>query len=197
MGSADRRHPPQPPVRARPPRVHSRGDPPPNEGSSEFPIFWSRADYRRDGIPKIIGVCDHAQAIIQDLQPYQRGDKQRAQLHPLWFLHKLHNADKHRLLHVVGAAIGSITYWEAAAPSRLGNDLSAFQLTTFSEDGAEIARWPVPDAGESEVDMPFQFGFRIAFDEKGPGRGNPVDWSLPWCRDAVREVIARLAPFLS
>jgi len=42
------------------------GDPPPNEGGSEFPIFWSRTDYRKKGAPKIVGACDHAQAVIED-----------------------------------------------------------------------------------------------------------------------------------
>jgi hypothetical protein len=130
------------------------------------------------------------------VQPYHRGNKWRAQRHPLWFLYALHNADKHRLLHVTGTAIGSITYWVESAPT-VPDNLRGFNLRTFSEDGAEIARWR-PDPAQPEVDMPFNFDFRIAFDEKGPGRGNRVDWSLPWVRDVVRDrVVARLAPFLS
>ena len=170
------------------------GDPPPDETGSEFPIFWSRSAFRERGIPKLEGACDHAKAIIEDVQPYHRGDEHRAKRHPLWFLHELNNADKHRLVHLVGASVGSIT-WYGDLPSGMLDD-EVFRLRTFTEDGAVIARWP-PDPANPEMDMPFQFTFHIAFDEKGPGRGNRVALALPWLRDVVTDrVVARLVPFL-
>jgi len=172
------------------------GDPPPNEGGSEFPIFWSRTDYRKKGAPKIVGACDHAQAVIEDLQPYHRGDEARAKRHPLWFLHELYNVDKHRLVHVVTSAIDTVEYGVDDFTDD-ADALRAFDLTSFSDDRAVIARWP-RTGPQPEPEMPFKFDFEIAFDEKGPGRGNPVKRSLPWVRDTVRDrVLARLAPFLS
>ena len=77
---------------------HLGGNPPPNEDTSEFPIFLDRVKYRRQGIERVVGAPPEAQAIIEDLQPFQRGHE--AHLDPLWSLYELSNADKHRLLHL-------------------------------------------------------------------------------------------------
>jgi hypothetical protein len=61
---------------------------------------------KRDGTPgpgsglaKIRGWHPDAQAKVERLQPYQRGYSFRRD--PLWRLHDLNIADKHRLLHTV------------------------------------------------------------------------------------------------
>jgi hypothetical protein len=175
---------------------HVGGNPPPNEATSEFPIFLDRARYRRRGIAKIAGAPPDAQAIIEDLQPFQRGDK--AHLDPLWSLHELSNFDKHRLLHVSVADVSGATYlMRAPAGSR-----SEFDTVRFGpfEDDKVIARWPLdPDSGVATPDAgePFHFIFQITFGPDGPGRGQPVGEGLRRIHGHIgRVVLPRLAPFL-
>ena len=96
---------------------------------SEFPIFGdedghggtgvgSARFYARtkagkpahgSGLAKISGWHPVAQAIVEGLQPYKRGDECRS--HPLWVLHELDRISKHRLLHTT--ATGSAgTGWD-------------------------------------------------------------------------------------
>jgi len=173
------------------------GDPPPNPGSSEFPIALCEHWYRRKGIQKIVGVPERPKAIIEELQPYHRG--KRAESHALWVLHRLHADDKHKLLHITGAVIDGVAYFTAEAP--IGDDFSGVQFGPF-EDGAIIAGWPW-DPGKTapghkpEVGVPFHFIFGIAFEQIGPAPGRNVVKTLTKCRDFVRdEAIPRLAPFL-
>ena len=83
--------------------------------NTEFPIYAvGKTDrkrngrkishFARDGLRKIRSLRPVHQAAIEALQPYKggRGFKR----HPLWQLHELNNADKHRLLQVVGAFNG-------------------------------------------------------------------------------------------
>lgn len=76
--------------------------------SSEFPIFGDVDGngntgagprlFQEYGRRKIRGVDPGAQAIIETLQPYHRGQAFTAD--PLWKLHELSRIDKHRLLHL-------------------------------------------------------------------------------------------------
>jgi hypothetical protein len=172
------------------------GDPPPNEGTSEFPIFWDKTAFRTNGINKVVGVPDHPLAIIEDLQPYHRGNT--AKNHPLWRLYLLSNFDKHRLLHVSGAVVKTASYM-VEAPAGSTSDFEAIRLGPF-EDGAVIATWPLNpevDVARPKVNMPFNFSFDIAFDETGPGRGEPVRDTLQRCRSHIGNVaFSRLAPWL-
>jgi hypothetical protein len=83
------------------------------EESSEFPIVGdldrqgqSGTGPRRwrDGARRRVAGADPlAQAAIERLQPYQRGESFEEDL--LWRLGRLNNIDKHRTLHVVGMAM--------------------------------------------------------------------------------------------
>jgi hypothetical protein len=175
---------------------HLGGNPPPNEANSEFPIFRKRREFRRQGLPKIEGVPRHPAAIIEDLQPFQRG--QEAHLDPLWLLHELSNYDKHRLLHTVVAALRGASYFVSApAGSRTEDPLV---MRGPVKHGTVIARWPLdPEAGIATPDVgrPFQLHFEIAFDADGPGNGQPVGEQLRRVSGYVgRVVLPRLAPFL-
>jgi hypothetical protein len=175
---------------------HLGGNPPPNDDTSEFPIFLDRGKYRRRGIERIVGAPPEAQAVIEDLQPFQRGEE--AHLDRLWSLYELSNFDKHRLLHLSVAVLSGADYFVSApAGSR-----SEFDTVRFGpcEDGKVIARWPLnPDSDVATPDAgkPFRFTFGITFDPDGPGRGQPVGEGLRRIDGHIgRVVLPRLAPFL-
>lgn len=80
--------------------------------SCEFPIFGNKhgrgsATFhettrggdptRRSGLHKIRGWAPGAQAVVERLQPYHRGNSYEGD--PLWILHELDRVNKHRLLH--------------------------------------------------------------------------------------------------
>lgn len=89
--------------------------------NTQFPIFLvgktiRKRKSRRDLIPHFEGMelgngrsmihdlkSEH-QARIERLQPYKRGRGDRNC--PLWWLHEVNNADKHRLIQVVGSKTG-------------------------------------------------------------------------------------------
>lgn len=90
--------------------------PPEIAEESEFPIFGdvdrkgtagagSRL-FGINGLRKIRGTDPSAQAIIESLQPYHRGND--FTMHPLWMLHQLSRIDKHRLLHPVVSYSGGV-----------------------------------------------------------------------------------------
>jgi hypothetical protein len=88
------------------------GNQPPR--STEFPIFKDRADYfakdadgnprRGSGLYKVRHISEAAQAIIEQLQPFQRPSPEGVRVHPLWLLQELSNQDKHRVMNAAVAA---------------------------------------------------------------------------------------------
>jgi hypothetical protein len=181
------------------------GNPPPNEKASEFPIFLSRKDFcgsagGRSGYEKTRGMEPRAQAIIEDVQPFNGGKNPK--LHPLWTLHQLSAEDKHRLPIVTGLVVEggiepqlrpgdpdsinlAVTDWRGVI--RQG----AFQI------GDPIAEWTAGTfTREPESHEDFNIVFGIAFNPEGPGRGRPVIDVLADCIEYVGgEVVGRLAPF--
>lgn len=74
---------------------------------SEFPIFGDKdrkgntgrgPELFKNSTRKIAGIHPKAQALIETLQPYQRGNAYET--HPLWVLYDLARVDRHRLLHI-------------------------------------------------------------------------------------------------
>ena len=76
--------------------VASVGSPlaPELERQTEFPIFSTESGFEQSGRLAIRGMSAEAQAVIEELQPYRRGDDWA--LDPLWLLRQLSNIDKHR-----------------------------------------------------------------------------------------------------
>lgn len=148
-------------------------EPPPR---TEFPIFIDRELFAAERRKKIGGLSSRAQEIIERLQPYNRSELPESD--PLWYLHELNRTDKHRVLHVVSAAIPTVSF--------TADELIAFRLepgvfagvSTFDHNDV-IARLP-PHPRCLELAEKLHFSFGIAFDPKGPARGMPIDNALEW-----------------
>jgi hypothetical protein len=74
-----------------------------------FPIFRlkkhrnSAQTWHSMGRRQVQNIRPEHAAIIERLQPYHRRRGGRPGIHTLWALHELNNADKHRLIQIVGA----------------------------------------------------------------------------------------------
>ncbi len=178
------------------------------EKDSEFPIFGNRDGRGQErfsqlrskgvlagqpapssGLSRIRGIDPKAQAIIEGLQPYHRGNAYESL--PLWQLTFLNNIDKHRTIHVVGASMqGALLSvptrenprdaWvnvKAIALPEWENETEPFrksaQITIYDEIAAEgrtkVARWPmVPIDPRKKMYMNFKPNLDIAFDFATP-----------------------------
>ena len=176
--------------------VHA-GSPP---RGTAFPTYRSVTDYRttwskQSGYYATRGMPDHAQAIIEDVQPYHRRNKPES--HPLWILRRLANEDKHESSHLFGSALARVDH------ETVGKGVAQPTKPKVSNgpfiDGAVLARWPLP-AGptdpSAEVKMGISFSFDVAFGEASPAKGKSVYGMLKEIRDDVRGVTDRLRPFL-
>jgi hypothetical protein len=81
-----------------------RGNGMQRDSEFEFPIYWDGARYKKESPRRIKGVPAAAAAIIERNQPYHRRAPSYKD-HPLWILHDLNNADKHRVLVGTGTSI--------------------------------------------------------------------------------------------
>jgi len=88
---------------------HYRGTVPEDvESTSQFPIFYDPADFRRYGSRRIKKLGEREGRAIRWLQPYvRREDKWRWVRHDLEDLDTFHNIDKHRKLHLVTGSHGA------------------------------------------------------------------------------------------
>jgi hypothetical protein len=93
---------------------------------SEFPIFGDEDRKGNAGVGaalfgnasrKIAGWHPSAQAAVERLQPYQRGQDFRTD--PLWILHELDRFSKHRLLHPVVAGFNGAV-WDLSKTTNVG-----------------------------------------------------------------------------
>ena len=69
--------------------------------NSEFPIFDKSSGFQNQKGRKIGRIAPPAQAVIESLQPYHRGNAYAT--HPLWQIHSLNRIDKHRTLLICAA----------------------------------------------------------------------------------------------
>ena len=102
------------------------------EKNTMFPIFTVRQTKRRQksgdkiphfaegGLRRIRSLRLEHQQDIESLQPYKGGHGFRQ--HPLYLLSELNNADKHRLLPVVGAFGGAFIFYQGAGTAPLPFD---------------------------------------------------------------------------
>jgi hypothetical protein len=115
-------------------------------GDCEFPMF---GNVDRQGTPvdgarlfglygrkRIRGLPPDAQAIVERLQPYQRGDDFK--IHPLWILHELARISRHRFLHAGVVAFAGVNLRDVDAIRRAigpGTSEIAFEVFTSRVEG--------------------------------------------------------------
>ena len=188
--------------------LNSKGYADPNQGAilppadakrSEFPIFGDEDTAGNPGkgptlfrkaLRKVAHVPNGARAVIEEIQPYQRGKDFRAD--PLWLIYELDRIDKHRELVLTAAAIPDIQIseldFEEVSEAAIGQVGSV-------QNGDELAYWVVPKSKEPDEDMTFTRG--VAFGEGTPAQGKPPVETLRGLRDYVRiKVASPLSKFL-
>jgi hypothetical protein len=135
------------------------------EKDSEFPIlsdvdrhgnYGKGPDKWRDsGASKVRGTDSDAQAVIEGLQPYHRG--QAYETDTLWRLGHLNNIDKHRAIHVAtrvmkgatlpvnGPNLSKADWSNVAAIGRADDQPFALEIGgDFAAEGrTRVARWPM------------------------------------------------------
>jgi hypothetical protein len=175
---------------------------------TEFPIFLDRSVYEekrktgtptpRSGLYRVRGLGPQAQAIIESLQPYHGA----LQMDPLWMLHELDNADKHRVLHAVGTVLKSPSY----IVKREHPDVTVQSVRFFigpKSDGAAlydlIAERADPTATiDLDVTITYEIAFQNRRDFQGkslPTNGLLINLTLTRIRDAVWSACSRLRRF--
>jgi len=145
------------------------------------------------GLSKIIGWDPGAQAIVEGLQPYNRGNGFTTD--PLWILHELDRVNKHRLLHVG-------TVWTGAVvidPSKSVNVQTGVGImeilggpVTTDTPIAKMAILPLNPNAEMHMDI--QAALEIAF-----AQGPPVaeeKRSTKTLRDIYMHVRGTIVPAL-
>jgi hypothetical protein len=167
---------------------------------TNFPISKSVGEFRRvwtrsSGYYGIRALSAHAQAIIEDEQPYHRGNAFEG--HPLWVLRRLANADKHQTLVMVGGAAGK----GSAEVTQEGGEVPVAPVKFENgplEDSNVVATWPLPPPGPKgmEVHLNVRFSSYVAFPKPSPGKGREVMRTLLELRNCVNEIQNRLAPFV-
>jgi hypothetical protein len=171
--------------------AHTGKEPLPSKfaSRSEFPIFTDK------NLPKFFdvlgGVAPSAQAEIEGLQPYHRGEKLRHDF--LWQLNKLSNIDKHRLPHPTVVATAAFGY---IAP--MGVEVEP--IFSAVKGRAPIARYTAVDETGAEVDMHLTPTFSIGFGQTAPPqlRGVVVPERLRYIHGYItRKVLPPLAPYLT
>lgn len=145
-----------------------------------FPIAGDRPLGKTARREKLKPLPAAARKIVEDVQPYKRGDAFRYD--PLWWLRELSNIDKHRALHLTFSAnVGfKINPVNCEAYNR------GFYGNRPLEGRTEIARiFVIPEDPSKEMDVEFEPTFEIAFERRPPGEGNLV---LPMLGDMISHV---------
>lgn len=165
-----------------------------------FPIYPSRESYRDEwtrnsGYYATRGMPVHAQAIIEDIQPYHRRHHEG---HPLWVLRRLSNDDKHESPHLVGSSLAiaehELKVFQGALPS---GTRPKFFHGPF-EHGDVLARWPLPPiaGADTKIQTGLRFGFDVAFSKTSAAKGRGVRRVLSEIAEEVDLVFERLLPFI-
>jgi hypothetical protein len=121
------------------------------------------------------------------------------ELRPLILLHKLDIWDKHRRLNIVGGTV-RLTQMTLGGP---GEDVHIDHLVV---GGGDIRTVPIADGTEllrlqlgpstPNVQMDQQFTPYVAFEQEGPGKGEPIIETLDQLISFVDETLTLFAPLL-
>jgi hypothetical protein len=169
-------------------------------GKTEFPIFTADKLFSKNGLKSIQDLSPTQKAFIESLQPYHAG--QSAQEHPLWMLHELNNADKHRTLTVTNVAIfygpdppGEFGLYFSGGDKRQAIEISitmGAQLGIPLEDNAVFAAFQVLDMGlQKQVTVRAVTTSNMVFGKGiGASSGRKVDESLQSIFEQVDTIIS-------
>jgi hypothetical protein len=175
---------------------------------SEFPIFLDPhvfAETSKKGVPtprsglhKIRGMGPSSQKIIEALQPYNGAGR----TDPLWMLHELDNADKHRIPNIAASVFKGSTYHIRREDPGLKIQSIRF-FTGPVRDGATIGRVVLQKTDPlAKMEIDFTLTYQIAFGERTDHSGQPLPTNrLPLnitttlIRDAVWTACWRLRRF--
>ncbi|MPZ99491.1 MAG: hypothetical protein GEU80_09190 [Dehalococcoidia bacterium] len=158
----------------------------PAPAGTEFPIFWDGGRFkeldgkgepkRGSGLYKIRGMDAPVQAAIQGLQPFMEspGDPKA---HPLWMLHDLDIAAKHKKPLVTGAVahVGMGLANGYISSMSISNATAAIKPGAF-HDRAIVGR--ILAAPDTNVSVNLIPTYDVAFDQAGPGRGEMARGAL-------------------
>lgn len=166
---------------------------------TDFPVFTDRDDFfrreksgepaRSSGLYAIRGVSPQVRAVVEKLQPYQRGSEYRRS--PLWVLHELWNMDKHRVVPVVGISTrADQTLDQAGPPLPLGPGKSVHIWAMFPfEDGTPVTEIELmPDQPATGVKMNMRLVMQVQFGD-GPLPGGEVIGAMRLCATFVSAVV--------
>jgi hypothetical protein len=153
---------------------------------SQFPIFLEQpkdARGKRRFGDMILGLRPEHQTVIEGLQPYKCGSKTNL----LYLLSEINNADKHRLIQVVGLIMGVAPVCGAFGDIR--ERIEYCLDDTILEDGAKVLE-AAPDVHVQPDFFPL-----VAFWQGcNAVRGLPVHLTLKRLAEHVSEVIESFGP---
>ena len=157
-----------------------------------FPIYESAKKFETQFLGKVDGASTKAIRIIKSLKPYKGGNE------PLWRIHCLDIADKHRLILSVGAAYRHFTISPRLQIPWRNGEIVKFPPIAISpadrqyplKDNAEVfrvrasARTP-----DSKFASDYQFSFEVAFGDGEVVQGEPVVPTLQQLINSVEGII--------
>lgn len=159
-----------------------------------FPIFRNAKEFTAKGKYRVRGIAPEAQAIIERLQPYNRGYPYS--FDPLWTLHELSRRDKHRLPNLILLTPKIIT--EYSARGGLISDIS-WIVSGPIEGSAVVARYRPVNNPEAEMDVQLDDTLSVGVGgiRPFPGHLRPIGDNLRvWRYFIIDKVVAALRPFL-
>jgi hypothetical protein len=161
--------------------------PPP---TTAFPIFRSRELYERDRLRFIGGIDAATHPIFDEIQPFRAGD--RADVHPLWVLHRLAKDYEHRMPPVVGSLPRQVGVVNAPEGVGLfvGGTVGAF------DDGDVVGAVGIIDGADPETKLDARFAFGVAFGKDTPAQSMiPLRAEIDRIGVEVDRVIGKFAQF--
>jgi hypothetical protein len=145
-----------------------------------FPIFDDATKYVAEAPGKVKGMSQAAKEAIDACKPYKGGND------ALWWLHRLNNIDKHRLLVTVCTLFESVS-------SEHAHYLSPTHNCWRPLKAGDMLTWLPTEAVKDEN---LQFVFQIAFNELEVVECEPVVETLQQMFDLVDHLILSFKPLL-
>jgi hypothetical protein len=171
--------------------------PPAVEKAVMFPIAQTQGEFT-GWAWRIRDIDPGAQAVIEGLQPYDRGNPDT-----LWELHELSRVDKHRLLHVTLLGQHEAAFSPRRNTTTNNVTFGGGAIEPFGPgavDGTELISYQATPINPSDkMGVYFQFGFCIAFGQASPiSAGEPVLRRLWTFRSYIVDtVLPLLTPYLT